>query len=204
MSIFVLSRAVVESAGNEIRSMVSLPRPGSSSLHKYLDQFLVTMIDDCDLFVLYKQFPSGGTIWRMLGFDETGTDYDDILAVADCLAESGHEVKILHAVHYKDPLYRKVFGELIGTRYYRKCPDLLVDGEFVEYESYTSNQPKNALRNMLHNGLAQSDRVIIRHCNLTDGYVIQQVHGQIQNGVPVLGIWVFDGKKVKLIYNTEG
>ena len=31
----------------------------------------------------------------MLGFDETGTDYDDILAVADCLAESGHEVKIL-------------------------------------------------------------------------------------------------------------
>ena len=200
----MLSRAVVESADNEIRSMVSLPHPGSSSLHKYLDQFLVTMIDDCDLFVLYKQFPSGGTIWRMLGFDETGTDYDDILAVAECLAENGHEVKILHAVHYKDPLYRKVFGELIGTRYYRKCPDLLVNGEFVEYESYTSNQPKNALRNMLHNGLAQSDRVIIRHCNLTDGYVIQQVRGQIQNGVPVLGIWAFDGKKVKLIYNTEG
>ena len=203
-AIFVLSRAVVESAGNEIRSTVSLPLPGSSSLHKYLDQFLVTMIDDCDLFVLYKQFPSGGTIWRMLGFDETGADYEDILAVADCLAESGHEVKILHAVHYKDPLYRKVFGELIGTRYYRQCPDLLVDGEFVEYESYTSNQPKNALRNMLHNGLSQSDRVIIRHCNLTDGYVIQQVHGQIQNGVPILGIWVFDGKKVKVIYNTEG
>ena len=127
-----------------------------------------------------------------------------VLAVAECLAENGHEVKILHAVHYKDPLYRKVFGELIGTRYYRKCPDLLVDGEFVEYESYTSSQPKNALRNMLHNGLAQSDRVIIRHCNLTDGYVIQQVHGQIQNGVPVLGIWAFDGKKVKVIYNTEG
>ena len=162
------------------------------------------MIDDCDLFVLYKQYPSGGTIWRMLGFDETGTDYNDILAVAECLAENGHEVKILHAVHYRDPLYRKVFGELIGTRYYRKCPDLLVDGEFVELESYTSNQPKNALRNMLHNGLAQSDRVIIRHCNLTDGYVIQQVRGQIQNGVPVLGIWVFDGKKVKVIYNTEG
>ena len=36
-AIFVLSRAVVESAGNEIRSTVSLPLPGSSSLHKYLD-----------------------------------------------------------------------------------------------------------------------------------------------------------------------
>ncbi len=204
LAIFVLSRAVVESAGNEIRSTVSLPLPGSSSLHKYLDQFLVTMIDDCDLFVLYKQFPSGGTIWRMLGFDETGTDYDDILAVADCLAESGHEVKILHAVHYKDPLYRKVFGELIGTRYYRKCPDLLVDGEFVEYESYTSNQPKNALRNMLHNGLSQSDSVIIRQSNLTDGYMLRAIQGYLQNGFSISKIQLFNGQYIRTLYKTEG
>lgn len=203
-AIFVLSRAVVESAGNEIRSTVSLPLPGSSSLHKYLDQFLVTMIDDCDLFVLYKQFPSGGTIWRMLGFDETGADYEDILAVADCLAESGHEVKILHAVHYKDPLYRKVFGELIGTRYYRKCPDLLVDGEFVEYESYTSNQPKNALRNMLHNGLTQSDSVIIRQSNLTDGYMLRAIQGYLQNGFSISKIQLFNGQYIRTLYKTEG
>ena len=200
----MLSRAVVESAGNEIRSTVSLPLPGSSSLHKYLDQFLVTMIDDCDLFVLYKQFPSGGTIWRMLGFDETGADYEDILAVADCLAESGHEVKILHAVHYKDPLYRKVFGELIGTRYYRKCPDLLVDGEFVEYESYTSNQPKNALRNMLHNGLSQSDSVIIRQSNLTDGYMLRAIQGYLQNGFSISKIQLFNGQYIRTLYKTEG
>lgn len=200
----MLSRAVVESAGNEIRSTVSLPLPGSSSLHKYLDQFLVTMIDDCDLFVLYKQFPSGGTIWRMLGFDETGADYEDILAVADCLAESGHEVKILHAVHYKDPLYRKVFGELIGTRYYRKCPDLLVDGEFVEYESYTSNQPKNALRNMLHNGLTQSDSVIIRQSNLTDGYMLRAIQGYLQNGFSISKIQLFNGQYIRTLYKTEG
>ena len=204
LAIFVLSRAVVESAGNEIRSTVSLPLPGSSSLHKYLDQFLVTMIDDCDLFVLYKQFPSGGTIWRMLGFDETGADYEDILAVADCLAESGHEVKILHAVHYKDPLYRKVFGELIGTRYYRKCPDLLVDGEFVEYESYTSNQPKNALRNMLHNGLTQSDSVIIRQSNLTDGYMLRAIQGYLQNGFSISKIQLFNGQYIRTLYKTEG
>ena len=200
----MLSRAVVESADNEIRSMVSLPHPGSNSLHKYLDQFLVTMIDDYDLFVLYKQFPSGGTIWRMLGFDETGTDYDDILAVAECLAENGHEVKILHAVHYKDPLYRKVFGELIGTRYYRKCPDLLVNGEFVEYESYTSNQPKNALRNMLHNGLTQSDSVIIRQSNLTDGYMLRAIQGYLQNGFSISKIQLFNGQYIRTLYKTEG
>ena len=138
------------------------------------------MIDDCDLFVLYKQFPSGGTIWQMLGFDETGTDYDDILAVADCLAESGHEVKILH------------------------CPDLLVDGEFVEYESYTSNQPKNALRNMLHNGLTQSDSVIIRQSNLTDGYMLRAIQGYLQNGFSISKIQLFNGQYIRTLYKTEG
>ena len=102
------------------------------------------MEDSGDVFVLYKQYPSGGTIWLMIGFDSSGSDYDDIMAIAECLAHNGHEVKVLRAVHYKDPLYRLVYGELIGTRYYRKCPDLLVDGEFVEYESYTTTQPKKA------------------------------------------------------------
>ena len=163
-----------------------------------------TVDDYCYSFALYKEYPDGGKIWLMLGLDTAGSDYDDILAIANCLAEKGHEVKVLHAVHYKDPLYRMVFGELIGTRYYRKCPDLLVDGSFVEYESYTSDQPKNAFRNMLHNGLAQSDNVILRHCHLTDAYMTQQIRGQLQKGIPVSRIWLFDGKDIRLLLNTEG
>jgi hypothetical protein len=162
------------------------------------------MGDSCDLFVFYKQYPSGGKIWLMLGLETTGSDYNDILAIANCLADRGHEVKVLHAVHYRDPLYRAVFGELIGTRYYRKCPDLLVDGVFVEYESFKSDQPKNAFRNMLHNGLAQSDNIIIRQCNLTDRYMYQQIRGQSQKGYSVSNVWIFDGKEVRLLYNTEG
>ena len=157
-----------------------------------------------DIFVLYKQFSSGGSIWMMLGIDTSGSDYEEILIIANCLAEVGHEVKVLHAVHYKDNLYREVFGELVGTRYYRKCPDLLVDGNFFEYESYTTDQPKKAFRNMLHNGLAQSDHIILRQCNLTDGYMIQQIHGQIINGIPVSSVWLFNGREIRPIYNTEG
>lgn len=163
------------------------------------------MDDSCDLFVLYEQYPNGGKIWLMLGLEKTtGSDYDDILTIARFLAKSGHEVKVLHAIHYKDPLYREVFGELIGTRYYRKCPDLLVDGIFVEYESYKTDQPKKAFRNMLHNGLAQSDNIILRQCNLTVGYMSQQIHGQILDGIPVSSVWIFNGKEVRLLYNTEG
>ena len=139
----------------------------------------------------------------MLGLDTAGSDYNDILAIANCLAECGHEVKVLHAVHYKDPLYREVFGELIGTRYYRKCPDLLVDGVFVEYESYKTAQPKKAFRNMLHHGLTQSDSIILRHCNLTDGYMLQQIEGKLKNGITVSNVWIYDGFGVRLLY-TEG
>jgi len=162
------------------------------------------MEDSCDLFVLYKQYPSGGKIWLMLGLETTGSDYEDILAIANCLAESGHEVKVLHAVHYKDPVYREVFGELIGTKYYRKCPDLLVDGDFVEYESFNSEQPKNAFRNMLHKGLAQSDRIILRQCDLTDGYMLRTIIGYIQNGYQVSIVTIFDGTGLRTLYKTEG
>ena len=162
------------------------------------------MDDYGDLFVLYKQYPNGGKIWLMLGLDTGGSDYNDILTIANCLAEDGHEVKVLHAVHYKDPLYRIVFGDLIGTRYYRKCPDLLVDGEFVEYESYTTSQPKNAFRNMVHNGLSQSDRIILRHCNLTDGYMMRKIRGYIDNGFLISSVMVYDGKSLRAIYKTEG
>ena len=158
----------------------------------------------CELFVLYKQYPNGGKIWLMLGLDTTGSDYEDIIAIAKCLAKDGHEVKVLHAVHYRDPLYQKVFGELIETRYYRKCPDLLVDGDYVEYESYRTDQPKKAFRNMLHNGLAQSDRIILRYCKLSDGYMFQQILGQIRKGVPVSRVSIFNGITVRLLYNTEG
>ena len=162
------------------------------------------MDDPCGPFVLYRKHPSGGTIWIMLGLEQTSSDYDDILAIADCLAEKGHEVKILHAVHYKDPLYRVVFGELIGTRYYRKCPDLLVDGIYVEYESYKTERPKNAFRNMLHNGLMQSDTIILRQCNLTDGYMLRTIGGYINNGYLISRVLLFDGVKVRDLYKTEG
>ena len=162
------------------------------------------MDDSGGLFVLSKQYPNGGKIWLMLGIDTSDSDYDDIFVVANCFAGMGHEVKILHAVHYKDPLYREVFGELTGTKYYRKCPDLLVDGDFYEYESFTSADPKNAFRNMLHNGLMQSNNIIIRHCGLTDGNMLRKIISKKKKGTPISKVWLFDGNELRCLYKTEG
>ena len=146
------------------------------------------MDEASELFVLYKQYSNNGKIWLMLGLDTTGSDYYDILAIAECLAKEGHEVKVLHA----------------GKRPGNATVHLLVDGEYVEYESYKTDQHKKAFRNMLHNGLSQSERIILRHCFLTDGYMSQQIRGQINNGVPVSCVWIFDGSEVRVLYNTEG
>ena len=163
------------------------------------------MEDSCGVFVLYKLYPSGGKIWLMLGLDSTRSDYDDILAIAECLAERGHEVKVLRAVHYKDPLYREVFGELIGTRYYRKCPDLLVDGDYYEYESYVRPWTKRKLSNMLTSGLRQSDRIIIDN---RQGTSIRQITRAVQSRLnvkaPIKEVWVFEGIEVLDIYKNTG
>ena len=160
--------------------------------------------DSYNLFVPYIEYTNGGSVLIMLGIDTSSSDYDDIVTIAKCLASCGHKVKVLHAIHYKDPLYNRVFGGLTGSRYFRKCPDLIVDGEFVEYESFTTDQHKHAFRNMLHHGLAQSDSIILRHCGLSDGYMLRKILSKIQEGVPVANVWIFDGQKIRLLYKTEG
>lgn len=162
-------------------------------------------MDDCEeLFVPVLEHDSGGKVLRMLNLDTSKSDYKDLLMVAKCFAARGHIARVLSPVHYKDPLYNKVFGGLTGTRYYRKCPDLLVDGDYVEYESYSTDQSRNAFRNMLHNGLSQSDRVVLRHCNLTDGYMRRVIYGRIRDGLSIEEIWTFDGDDIRPLYKTEG
>ena len=79
-------------------------------------------------------------------------------------------------MHYKNELYESVFGKLKGTIYENKCPDLIVDGLFYEYESYTSPWKKTKISNMLSHGLKQSDRIIINNNKgCSDRYIINNI-----------------------------
>jgi len=57
---------------------------------------------------------------------------------------------------------------------------------------------------MLHNGLAQSDSVILRHCNLTDGYMMRKILSKREKGVDISTVWIFNGQELKTLYKTEG
>ena len=59
------------------------------------------------------------------------------------------------------------------------------------------------MKYMLHNGLTQSNHVILRQCNLSDGYMLQQIQGKLKNGITVSNVWIYDGLGVRLLY-TEG
>ena len=75
--------------------------------------------------------------------------------------------------------YSKWYKSLIGTKYEGKCPDLNVDGESYEHEGFISNNPKNAFRNMIKDGLLQSNHLVIDKPNLTERFMKRELYAEL-------------------------
>jgi len=159
---------------------------------------------DEDLFVLYREYPDGGKVLLMKDLDKSKSAYNDLLVIADQFAHLGHVVRVLKSVHYKDPLYREIFGDLVGTRYYRKCPDLLVNTEFYEYESYEKPWHKHKVQRMLTNGLHQSSRVIINNNKgVVDRFIRKLIMARVNLNASIDEVWVYERGSVRLIYKNN-
>ncbi|MDR1865770.1 MAG: hypothetical protein LBR08_09415 [Bacteroidales bacterium] len=91
------------------------------------------------------------------------SDHRDLITVAGDLARQGKIVQITTNPHFKDAAYERVFGGLKGTVYERKCPDLIIDGVFYEYESFESPFKKEKISNMISKGIKQSSRIVINN-----------------------------------------
>ena len=147
-------------------------------------------------FILYKRFSEGGSVFLITGLDKTNSDYNDLISIACHFARNGKEVQVLAPIHYKDPRYHKIFGPLIGTEYYRKCPDLLIDGEFYEYESYARPFKSKKISHMIKRGAEQSDRIIIdNNKGASDRFIINMVLKRINDK--------FFRKKIQELYVYE-
>ncbi len=96
--------------------------------------------------------------------------------------------------------YERIYEPLIGTKYYGKCPDLLIDGEFYEHEGFTGKEPKRRLSNMLKHGLKQSDKLVLEQPRLTDGYMIRSIKGRNEQ---ISEIWIKEGYQLRLLYKAE-
>ncbi len=148
--------------------------------------------------ILFNEFANGGKLFENSLLDKNAHDYKDLLIVAHFFANQGHIVTLLPNIHYKDPLYDIIFK----GAYERKCPDLLIDNSFYEFESYTGVWNKNKISHMLHNGLKQSDKVIIdiRNGYATNNYIRKIAFDMIKTGVAVSEVWKLDDKQVDRVF----
>lgn len=153
-----------------------------------------------------KIYKNGGQIDVYKNIDRNTDDYKRIYDSADYFAKQGKKVTL--APRIDSPIncydYERIYEPLIGTQYYGKCPDLLIDGKFYEHEGFTGRNPKRCFNNMLVHGLKQSDRLIIEDCGLTEGYMLRSIHGKIINGCAIKEIWIKEGDGLRLLYKTNG
>jgi hypothetical protein len=152
---------------------------------------------------LNKNFPSGGKIEIVHGYRRK-SDHKDLLAIARFFAAKGCSVTITTDIHYKDPQYKTVFGALIGTKYERKCPDLIIDGKFYEYENYAPPFSKLKIGNMLTKGHKQSDKLIINNNKgASDRYIMKIIHDRIRLGQVINEVWLYEKGKPRLLFKKQ-
>lgn len=115
-------------------------------------------------------------------------DYKEVLASAEYLSKIKQEqVIILPNVHTESIAYAELYADAPRQG---KCPDLKIGKYFYEVEGFKGNNPKRNFNDMIKHATNQSDRIIIKDCGLTDGYMIRSIKGKIKQGLDIKEVWI--------------
>ena len=161
------------------------------------------MINDIasELFSIWKAFEGGGNIYLMNGVDKNKPDFKAIITLSILFAKEGHQVWILTRCHFKSPEYKMIFGSLFGTKYERKCPDLLIDDVFYEYEGFEKPWKKEKVRRMISHGMKQSARMIINNTKgASDRFIRQAVVARLNVGATIKEVWLYEKGRKRLFF----
>lgn len=154
-----------------------------------------------------KTYQNGGRLMVHNLIDRNDSDFGKLMGIAEHFASEGKVVKLTPKMSRpKQFVYENIYSSLLGTPYEGKCPDLLIDGKWYEHEGFTSNNPKNAFRNMMHNGLEQSCRLIIDRPELTERWMTNNIISRLKDGQNIYEVWLRDSDgKIRLLYKkTDG
>ncbi len=131
-------------------------------------------------------------------------DYQRLIDVARYFAKDGATVVLTPKMTRPAKFdYDCVYGSLRGTRYDGKCPDLKIGELWYEHEGFVTDNPKRALRNMLNDGLRQSDRLIIDKPDLTDSYMKRVIWQRVKDGHPITEVWLNENGHLRLLYKKS-
>ena len=157
-----------------------------------------------ELFSKWKTFEGGGNIYLMNGVDKNKPDFKAIITLSILFAKEGHQVRILTSCHFKSPEYKTIFGSLFGTKYERKCPDLLVDDVFYEYEGFEKPWNRRKIKNMLAHGLLQASRIIIDNTKgASDRIIRKAIMARLKIGTDINEVWLYE-KGYKRLFFCNG
>ena len=154
-------------------------------------------------FKLEKKFANGGALYIHPGLDKRKPDYNAVKTVGREFARAGHEVKMTPRVHQSAPEYLDIYGPLVGTRYFPKCPDLMIDGKPYEYEGFEKPWKKDKVGRMLSHGLKQSPNIIINNTKgCSDRHIRRLIIArQHDPHAPRMDeIWLYEKGKIRLFY----
>ena len=134
--------------------------------------------------------------------NRNATDFKDLTIIAKEKAKEGAQAYIMPTMdNQENDLYKYLFS--VRKAYLRKCPDLLVNNIFYEYESF-ENFTGNTVSKMISNGLSQSDIVIInvKETGLKDRDVLEKLHVYMnqKDSKKITELWVLKEKGTALIY----
>ena len=138
--------------------------------------------------------------------NRSDSDFQKLYEIAEHFAALGDEVELTPKMTRPSKFkYECIYKDLVGTKYEGKCPDLRINGKWYEHEGYITNNPKNAFRNMMRDGLEQCNRLILDRPNLTERFMRRGVFNRINNGEDIQEIWLRnpDGT-LCLLYKKNG
>lgn len=132
------------------------------------------------------------------------SDYTKLYQIAEYFAKEGEIVELMPKMT-RPPKFRYecVYGDLIGTKYEGKCPDLRINGLYYEHEGFITDNPKRAFSNMVRHGLKQSSRFIIDKPDLTDAYMKRIIKQRIMEGQTIVEVWLIENGKLRLLYKKS-
>lgn len=120
---------------------------------------------------IYQDDGKGGCIWRHELVKETVDDYSEVYEIAIDFAKQGCIVKMLPILDSLHILREHVF---CGAKE-NKCPDLSIDGKYVDVKTPDPDPSLNALDNNVKKGAKQADIVVIRVLGPVQHWIMERV-----------------------------
>ena len=141
--------------------------------------------------LVIKEFNNGGKILQSELVQTTSNDYKDVLKCCNHFAKKGSVSEILPTVNIKSPLYKELYGDLMGTAFEGKCPDFRVDGLFYELEGFEGLPNADKLGKMLSRGLKQSTRLVLKDDGSTLNHIKKLVNFAKKQEKLIDEVWIY-------------